>query len=596
MKSLFVSGYALLVWGMIPLVLSSTFTSCGKLEELLNGGEEEEEDYNYPNSYYEVMTNDGAAPYFELETTSITLPAVRSEEGMQVKYQTNISNVYYILEKYKKYDEGEQTQDVPSFILEYPEGYFYDDNTIFYFANYTHEKQADNLLIYASDNDSLLATIPIEQEVGPFVNIAKAESTFNSITLTLEGQNDVACYTAVINEDSTKLNQQISDGIRYGYPISYDIYNLQGQPTITFSNLTEATKYYIYLQAGTDQNSMCGVTQYTVTTSMRSQEDALILEYQLNALNNNTVYLPFAGEVKGVIDWGDGTTEPLEGSYSPATLYHKYGEGTSSTVSVTFKGSVEALLTNSDTAQGEVLKASLLGITQWGDPELKNINLQGAIALNYLATDTKGALANVTDFSNCFYGCTSLTSLPEGLFAKATNATNFEQTFYGCTSLNTLPSDLFANNAEATSFNGTFSGCTSLETLPATLFTGATKAETFNRLFYECSSLTTLPEGLFDQTANVSDISQAFSHCSKLKQIPVNLFDHMRRLQSTSELFYECTLLTGESPYTVINGSKVHLYERQNYSDEFLKITYHSNTYLNCTGLSDYGSIPDEWK
>lgn len=89
MKSLLVSGYTLLIWGMIPLFLASTFTSCGKLAELL-GGEDEDEDYNYPNNYYEVATNDGADPYFELETTSITLPAIRNEEGVEVSFHTNI--------------------------------------------------------------------------------------------------------------------------------------------------------------------------------------------------------------------------------------------------------------------------------------------------------------------------------------------------------------------------------------------------------------------------------------------------------------------------------------------------------------------------
>lgn len=37
---------------------------------------------------------------------------------------------------------------------------------------------------------------------------------------------------------------------------------------------------------------MYGVSLYTVTTSMRGKEDALILEYVLNNLNNRTVYLP----------------------------------------------------------------------------------------------------------------------------------------------------------------------------------------------------------------------------------------------------------------------------------------------------------------
>ena len=597
MKSILVSGYTLLIWGMIPLFLTSTFTSCGKLAELL-GDEDEEEDYNYPNNYYEVTTNDGAEPYFELETTSITLPAIRNEEGVEVSFHTNIVDLYYVLEKYKKYNEGElpPTDEYPSFILENPDGYFYSDQipTISYFTNYTAEKQTDNLLIYASD--SLLATIPIEQEVGPSVSVTQTETTTSSITLTLEGQHDATCYAVLISPDTIPLSD-IINGIRYGSSLAEDIYSLQQQPSITFSDLTEATKYYIYLQGGTDQKAMCGISQYTVTTSMRGIEDALIMEYKLSDLNNNTVYLPFKGHVRGVIDWGDGTTETIDDQYvTSATLSHAYGEGISSTVSVAFKGTVEALSTSGYSAQEEVIKASLLGITQWGNPELQEINLQGAIALNYLAADTKGALADVTDFSYCFYGCTSLTSLPEGLFAKATRATNFSYAFDGCTGLTTLPSDLFTQNAEATLFSGTFYQCTSLKTLPATLFSGAVKATAFNKIFYECSSLTTLPEGLFNHNANVSDISQAFSHCSKLKQIPVSLFDHMRMLQTTSELFYNCNMLTGESPYTVVNGQKVHLYERQNYPTEFLKIDNHSNTYLNCTGLSDYGSIPDEWK
>lgn len=600
MKTLLVSGYALLIWGMIPLVLTSTFTSCGKLEELLNGGEDEEENGGDSGNYYDVFTNDGAAPYFELESTSIQLPAVRNEEGMQVKYKTNIANMRYILEKYKKYTEGElpPTDVYPSFLLEYPEGDFYASDTpaVSYLTNYTAEKQTDNLLIYATDNDSLLATIPIEQEVGASVSVAQTETTTNSITLTLEGQHDATCYAAIISQDTIPLSD-IINGIRYGAPLAEEIYSLQDQPSITFSDLTEATKYYIYLQGGTDQKAMCGISQYTVTTSMRGIEDALIMEYKLSALNNRTVYLPFEGHVRGVIDWGDGTTETIGDQYvTSATLSHAYGEGTSSTTSVTFKGTVEALTTSGYSAQIEVLKASLLGITQWGNPELQKINLQGAIALNYLAADTKGALANVTDFNHCFYGCTSLTSLPEGLFAKATRATNFSYAFGDCTGLTSLPSDLFAQNAEATLFTGTFYQCTSLETLPATLFAGAVKAGVFNMAFYGCSSLTALPEGLFDQNANVSEISQAFSHCTKLQQIPVSLFDHMRMLQTTNEMFFNCTSLTGESPYTVINGSKVHLYERQNYPSEFLKIDNHSNTYTNCTGLSDYGSIPDEWK
>ena len=50
----------------------------------------------------------------------------------------------------------------------------------------------------------------------------------------------------------------------------------------------------------------------------------------------------------------------------------KYAE---STVEVAFKGTVESLATNS-TTKGEILKSSLIGITQWGTPELKTLRLE----------------------------------------------------------------------------------------------------------------------------------------------------------------------------------------------------------------------------
>lgn len=90
-----------------------------------------------------------------------------------------------------------------------------------------------------------------------------------------------------------------------GLPFEY-LFDLQSQPTCTFSGLTEATKYYIYLQGGTEPGPLCGVSLYTVTTAMRGKEDALILKYVLNNLNNRTVYLPFEGRVKGVIDGATG--------------------------------------------------------------------------------------------------------------------------------------------------------------------------------------------------------------------------------------------------------------------------------------------------
>ena len=118
-------------------------------------------------------------------------------------------------------------------------------------------------------------------------------------------------------------------------------------------------------------------------------------------------------------------------------------QGAESTVEVAFKGTVESLATNS-TTKGEILKSSLIGITQWGTPELKTLRLEDVTALTQLAADTKGALSAITDFTSCFEGCTGLTNLPEDLFAMATGAQTFDRAFQGCTGLTSLPLNLFA--------------------------------------------------------------------------------------------------------------------------------------------------------
>ena len=63
-------------------------------------------------------------------------------------------------------------------------------------------------------------------------------------------------------------------------------------------------------------------------------------------------------------------------------------------------------------------------------------------------------------------------------------------------------------------------------------------------------------------------------------------------------MFKGCTGLTGESPYTMVDGVKVHLYERNDHLDIFTKIPLKDakGTFAECTGLSDYASMPDKYK
>ena len=58
----------------------------------------------------------------------------------------------------------------------------------------------------------------------------------------------------------------------------------------------------------------------------------------------------------------------------------------------------------------------------------------------------------------------------------------------------------------------------------------------------------------------------------------------------------KCSALTGESSYTMVNGKKVHLYERQNYPEHFTTPKYFKYAFYGCTGLTDFAQIPSDWK
>ena len=178
---------------------------------------------------------------------------------------------------------------------------------------------------------------------------------------------------------------------------------------------------------------------------------------------------------------------------------------------------------------------------------------------------------DVTDLSNAFYRCALLTSIPENLFANNPEVTIFEETFSLCTALTEIPENIFANCPEVTDFSYTFEGCSALKSIPENLFANNSAVTDFFRTFYGCLALKSIPSSLFDNNRKVSSFSFT---CT----------------------FHGCSALTGESPYTMIDGQKVHLYERANYPEHFTTPTGFQDCFYECTKLTDYAQIPSDWK
>ena len=231
----------------------------------------------------------------------------------------------------------------------------------------------------------------------------------------------------------------------------------------------------------------------------------------------------------------------------------------------------------------------------------------------------------VTDFSGVFNG-TNITNIPERLFYNNEKVTNFGSTFEYCTGLQAIPSGLFDNNTEVVSFYETFRSCKNLTEIPQGLFDKNTKVTDFCATFMECLNITSIPngmfdncprvatfgstfqgtsiiaipEGLFDNCTEVTSFAATFQMCKSLQSVPVGLFDKCTKIENINYLFNESLLITGESPYTMININgedvKVHLYERSNYPEYFTAPSQYSVCFRKCTKLSDYNSFPTGWK
>ncbi|MCD8313341.1 MAG: BspA family leucine-rich repeat surface protein [Bacteroidales bacterium] len=203
----------------------------------------------------------------------------------------------------------------------------------------------------------------------------------------------------------------------------------------------------------------------------------------------------------------------------------------------------------------------------------------------------------VTDFSSVFRDCSygEITSIPKDLFKNNTKVTDFSYAFKYCYYLEDIPEGLFDNCPDVTTFESCFNGALYLEKIPTGLFDKNTKVTNFSYVFSQNYYLEEIPTGLFDYCPDVTDFSYAFFNDYSLESIPTGIFDKQLKVTDFTYTFGLCQGLTCESPYTEIDGTKVHLYDRT--SDlGFTAPTSYSGCFHADEDLTDYSSIPSGWK
>lgn len=241
---------------------------------------------------------------------------------------------------------------------------------------------------------------------------------------------------------------------------------------------------------------------------------------------------------------------------------------------------------------------------------------------------------NVTEFKGCFSGCVSLQDIPDKLFINHPNALSFSGCFSYCYALTAIPDNLFSENVNATSFNSCFDHCKSLETIPGNLFANCINVADFGGCFNYCYSLENVPDNLFSENVNVTSFSNCFHDCYKLQTVPENLFANCPKVTDFGQCFYGSGLIsippglfrnnTLAENFTMCFGSNNALITSipAGLFDNCINVTnfwscfsycveltgnapelwvkfptaYGIKCFYNCTKLTNYAEMPENWK
>jgi len=255
-----------------------------------------------------------------------------------------------------------------------------------------------------------------------------------------------------------------------------------------------------------------------------------------------------------VINWGDGSSSPVITASNSVNRVHTYVSA--GTYNVTISGTMPGFQVNNNTS----IRNLITELVQWGTVGLRTIN---------------------------FYGCANLTAIPGstslsgvGGYTGLIDVLNFSN-FMNGTRITAIPSDIFDYSPNATIFASAFATISTLTTVPSGLFDNVTSAVSFASCFFACTALTSVPSTLFDQNINVTTFSSTFRNCRALTNVlqftfntNVSTFTQVYNMSSTSNA------LIGTAP---------EIWNR-------VPTPAGTDAFNNCTGLSNFASIPLNFK
>ena len=301
----------------------------------------------------------------------------------------------------------------------------------------------------------------------------------------------------------------------------------------------------------------------------------------LNADNNN----------EGYVNWGDGT--PVEYIKTDGLFGHNYAAGTTGEVVVTFLGTSQHFGNVWQDSGLEVFKEALIKV------DLTNADAacpsgkwnNGFYKCVYL-TEVVGSFAgkpNIKDCNSMFMNCWRLASIPPQMFRGCPRLDDAGSCFQAAYLIPT-GDYMFADCPKLRDVHQVFSGARIPSAVGA--FQNCPTLTSVVNLFTDCKSLTDVTD-VFKGCANIQRALRVFQNCVVLNP-PVNVFDDCKKAYTFKECYNNLPAATNESPYTVVNGQKVHLWERTPELGFALPIQY-DFCFTASPNFADYANIPEAW-
>lgn len=317
---------------------------------------------------------------------------------------------------------------------------------------------------------------------------------------------------------------------------------------------------------------------------------SIIYTFDGSKLAGKSLKLNANSDIDAYISWGDGTPQERVKQTDPPT--HNYAAGTKGEIVVTFTGTSGGgfgIAFNTATVfQEALLKVDLTN----ADAACPNGNWVGCFFSCVYLTNVVGSFAgkpNIKNINSAFSSTWRLVDIPPQMFRGCPNLKdvtlafaysrrirNVDYIFADCPKLIEVPQAFaFMNILSAVS---AFENCTSIKSVPD--------------LFTKCEKLTDVTN-VFKGCTNIERAPRVFQNCAVLNP-PVNVFDDCKKAYDFNKCYNNLPAATNESPYTVVNGQKIHLWERTPELG-FALPTQYDLCFADSPNFADYANIPEAW-